>query len=97
MSLDYSEKRDFFRMNMNCGMEYTINGSGVRKSGLMKNLSGDGVLIEIDQQVEPGTEVRLSIKPEKSLTPPLDVTIEVLRCDKNDPEHYEIAGNITKR
>ncbi|MDH5471782.1 MAG: PilZ domain-containing protein [Gammaproteobacteria bacterium] len=97
MSLDYSEKRNYFRMNMNCNMEYSINGSGVKKSGLMKNLSGDGALIQIDQNVEPGTEVHLSIKPEKSLTPPLDVTIEVLRCDRNDPDHYEIAGNITKR
>ena len=97
MSLDYSEKRDFYRMNMDCGVEYSINGSGVKKSGFMKNLSGDGVLIEIDQHVEPGTEVHLSIKPEKSLTPPLDVTIEVLRCDENEPEHFAVAGNITKR
>lgn len=97
MSLDYSEKRNFFRMNISCGMEYSVNGSGVKKSGLMKNLSGDGVLIQIDQEVNPGTEVHLSIKPEKELTPPLDVTIEVLRCDRNDPDHYEIAGNIIKR
>ena len=27
MAIDYSEKRDFFRMNIDCDMEYTVNGS----------------------------------------------------------------------
>lgn len=97
MPADYSEKRNYFRMNLECKAEYTINGSGKYKSGLISNLSGDGISIIADQSVEPGTEVHISIKPENDVTPPLDVVMEVVRCEQQDQEHYLIAGNITRR
>ena len=97
MTTDYSEKRNFFRMNMDCDMEYSINGSGEKKCGVVSNLSGDGVSFITDQAVTPGTEVQVSITPENNVTPPLNVTIEVLRCDQSGDDKYEIAGNITKR
>ncbi len=97
MSTDYSEKRDFFRMNLDCTMEYSVNGSGDKQQGLMKNLSGDGVSFVVDREMTPGTEVSISIKPENTVTPPLDVVVEVLRCSAADDEKYEIAGNIIKR
>lgn len=84
-------------MNLNCDVEYSVNGSGMKSSALLKNLSGDGAMIELDHAVEVGTEIHLSITPENSITPPLNVTIEVLRCDENEPEQFAIAGNITKR
>jgi len=97
MATDYSEKRNFFRMNMDCDMEYSINGSAETKCGMMKNLSGDGVLFITDQQIAPGSEIQLAITPENSVTPPLNVTVEVLRCDPTDGQGFEIAGNITGR
>lgn len=96
MATEYAEKRDFFRMNMDCTMEYSINGSGIKECGTIKDLSGDGVSFLANQEVSPGTEVSISITPENTVTPPLNVKIEVLRCD---PEggNYLIAGNITAR
>lgn len=42
--------------------------------------------------------VHISIAPENTVTPPLEVTVEVLRCEPgNDAEEYEIAGNISKQ
>jgi len=84
-------------MNLECKAEYTINGSGQFKAGLVSDLSGDGISIIADQSVEPGTEVRISIKPENDITPALDVVMEVIRCEQQDPEHYLVAGNITQR
>jgi len=97
MATDYSEKRNFFRMNLECIADYTINGSGNRKSGVVSNLSGDGISIIADQSVTPGTEVRVSIKPENDVTPPLEVVMEVLRCEQQAQDSYLLAGNITKR
>ncbi|MCW9014425.1 MAG: PilZ domain-containing protein [Gammaproteobacteria bacterium] len=97
MATDYSEKRNFFRMNMDCNLEYSINGSGEKQCGVVSNLSGDGVSFIADEAVNPGTEVHVSIAPENNVTPPLKVTIEVLRCDNADGNRFEIAGNITKR
>ncbi len=97
MTTDYSEKRNFFRMNLECNAEYTINGSGVQKSGKVSDLSGDGISIIADQSVTPGTEVRVSIQPENDVTPPLEVVMEVLRCEEQDTDNFLLAGNITKR
>jgi len=94
MPTDYSEKRNFFRMNLDCSMKYSVNGSGEKKSGVVKNLSGDGVSLLIDQKLDPGTEIQMSITPENPITPPLDVTVEILRCDAIDADSYEIAGSI---
>jgi len=96
MTADYSEKRNFFRMNIECNAEYTINGSGNTKSGFVSDLCGDGVSIIADESVEPGTEVRISIQPENEVTPPLDIVMEVLRCEQHDQENYLLAGNIRK-
>ena len=84
-------------MNMDCDMEYSINGSGEKKCGLMKNLSGDGVLFVADQEIKPGSEITIAITPENTVTPPLNVVVEVLRCEPADSNRFEIAGNITRR
>ena len=97
MALDYSEKRDFFRMNLGCNMEYSVNGSGNTLCGHIKNLSGSGISFLADKEVTPGTEVHVTIKPENPITPPLAVTVEVIRCQYTGKNEYEIAGNITAR
>jgi len=97
MTTDYSEKRNFFRMNLECDAQYTINGSGQLKAGKVSDLSGDGISLIADQSVKPGTEVRVSIQPENDVTPPLEVVMEVLRCEEQDTESFLLAGNITKR
>lgn len=97
MALDYSEKRDFFRMNLDCNMEYSVNGSGNKLCGHIKNLSGSGISFITDMAITAGTEVAVSIKPENPITPPLDLTVEVIRCNDAGNKQYEIAGNITRR
>ena len=98
MSIDYSEKRNFFRMNVGCNMEYIVNGSGQKEQGTVLNLSGDGISFTVKNEVTLGTNVHVSIAPENTVTPPLEVTVEVLRCEQNnDAGEFEIAGNITQK
>ena len=96
MALDYSEKRNFFRMNLDCDMQYTVNGSGQDLCGNVRNLSGDGISFYAGEQVEPGSEVSVRITPENNMTPPLQVIVEVLRCQL-EGGRYVVSGNITKR
>lgn len=78
-------------------MEYSVNGSDSRQCGFIKNLSGNGISFLAEKELTPGTEVQVSIKPENTITPPLDLTVEVVRCIPGDNNQYEIAGNITRR
>lgn len=97
MATDYSEKRNFFRMNLDCDMQYSVNGSGEKNRGMMKNLSGDGILFIAENEIAPGAEISVAITPENTITPPLNVTIEVRRCEWVEGEGYHVAGNITGR
>ncbi len=97
MALDYTEKRNFFRMNLACNAEYVIDDSGTSSHGTVTTLSGDGISIIADQSVAPGTEIKVCIKPENDVTPPLDVVMEVLRCEQQESSGYLLAGSITRR
>ena len=97
MPVDYTEKRNFFRMNMECNAEYTVDDSGSQKTGKVKNLSGDGMSIIIDQPIELGAELRVSIQPANTVTPPLNIVMEVLRCEAKESNCYLLAGNITQQ
>ena len=97
MTVDYSEKRNFFRMNLECNAQYTINGSGDTKAGIVSDLSGDGISIMADESINPGTEVKVSIKPDNDVTPSLEVVMEVIRCEQQENDNYLLAGNITQR
>ncbi len=97
MPVNYSEKRNFFRMNLECKAEYVIDGSENQKIGKVSNLSGDGLSLITDEEVAPGTEIHVSILPENPVTPPLEVLMEVLRCEAHDNDSFLLAGNITKQ
>lgn len=96
MALDYSEKRNFFRMNMDCDLEFTVNGAGSSQCGVLDNLSGDGISFYAEEAVADGTAIKISISPENGITPPLHATIEVLRCEA-EGDRYKISGQITER
>lgn len=92
MGHDFSEKRSFFRMPVECQLEYTENGQDETRTGHVKNLSGDGILFHTDRAVNIGTEMNIIVKAGSNLTPPLHATIEVIRCSMTEDESYEIAA-----
>ncbi len=77
--LPHSDNRNFFRMDVECPARFRIEGSDETAGAIVKNLSGDGLLLWLDQQVEPGTRLSIVIVPGKSITPPLSVVVEVVR------------------
>jgi len=97
MATDYTEKRNFFRMNLDCKLEYSINGDATKKIGTVSDLSGDGISFSADQEVAPGTHVHVLITPDNTVTPPLDMTVEVIRCETENEEQYQVAAVIVKR
>ena len=95
MSVNYTEKRNFIRMNTESRITYKILGSNDAYHGTCINLSAAGVLFTSSQQVPLGTKMEINITPELKLTGPLNATIEVVRSQVNDNGSYAIAGQIT--
>jgi len=92
--LDYDEKRNYMRMNVDCDITYkTLDGSD-EKRGHCTSLSGAGLSFIADTPFEPGLAMDVCVEPKKSLTPPMDALIEVVRCTEKAPDQYEIAATI---
>ncbi len=89
--LPHSDNRNFFRMDVECPARFRIEGSDETAGAIVKNLSGEGLLLWLDHKVEPGTRLSIIIVPGKSITPPLSVVVEVVR---SYPLETEEEGNF---
>lgn len=92
--MDYSEKRGFIRIKTDSKIEYRVMGSQETCYGECINLSAGGVLFTSEYNVEPGTLMEISIKPEHAIVSPLDATIRVVRSQSTTNGSYAIAGQI---
>jgi hypothetical protein len=90
--IDYQEKRDFFRMPVDCTAEYKVNGSSEASEAVVKDLSSGGILLWIKQEVKPGSKISVELKPVKDITPPLNARVEVVRCDPLENEEHTYAA-----
>lgn len=85
---EYTEKRRFPRMDIECPARFEIVGEQAR-GAIVKNLSGGGVLLWIERSFQPDTELTIEIVPVRDITPPMRAVVHVLRCTPID----EAAGN----
>lgn len=94
MAIDYTEKRDYIRMQTDSRITYRLEGSQHCYEGRCVNLSAAGVLFLTDQRFAPGTRININITPQLSVVPPLDATIEVVRSQLHSSGSFAIAGQI---
>jgi hypothetical protein len=90
--LEYSEKRDFPRMAVECPAQFRLEGSDKVDGAIVKDLSGGGVLLWVDQAVEAGSELSIMVMPGKNITPPLHAKLEVIRCFPLEEEEGTYAA-----
>lgn len=76
--LDYREKRNYPRMQVECPASFRLRGGG-GGGAVVKNLSGGGLLVWIDRHIEPGEVLQMEIKPISDITPPMVAEVNVLR------------------
>lgn len=79
--LESSDKRDFFRMTVDCTARFRVVGDERVGSARVKDLSGSGMLLWSELPVEAGTRLHVAVLPESEITPPLYAIVEVIRCD----------------
>lgn len=92
--LDYSEKRDFLRMNMECPARFRADGAEQTDYAVVENLSATGVLLKTEKPVEEGIQLSLEVMPGKTITPPLSAYVTVLRCSPHDDGNFSVACTI---
>jgi c-di-GMP-binding flagellar brake protein YcgR len=91
--IDYAEKRDFHRMDVECAASYRPQGAGQVMSGIVSDLSATGLSLVTEKAATAGMKLNIEIHPGKSVTPPLSAVVEVIRCEDNNGS-YRLACRI---
>lgn len=76
---DYSEKRDFHRMQVNSEIQIT-DRSGQQFTGICRDLSGTGMQVAVDRPVAEGAELSTLLPSNNDSFPPFETNLKVLRC-----------------
>lgn len=77
---DYSEKRDFHRMQVNSEVQIT-DSKGNTFVGICRDLSGTGMQIHSETRVEKGDELLVVLPSTRDDFPPLESSVRVLRSE----------------
>ena len=91
--MDYSEKRDFIRMPMDCSAFIRDSTSSGQEQAELRDLSASGVRFISSQARETGERLQLMVTPTSPITPPLEAEIAVIRCNELD-RGFDIAASI---
>lgn len=79
----YDEKRDYIRMTIGSPLQATIVDQGTQLQGSCLDLSGGGMLIELDCELPKGTQVEVSVTSEHGHGPALYALAEVARIENS--------------
>ncbi|SFR41343.1 PilZ domain-containing protein [Marinobacter gudaonensis] len=91
---DYSEKRDFHRMQVNSEIEIT-DSQGNQFRGVCRDLSATGMQLYVDREIAPGEELRTVLHPSSDQFPPLETVCEVIRCEP-EGDGFLLGTNISE-
>jgi hypothetical protein len=92
---EYTEKRDFQRMFIDCVLSFTIRGESETYNGNVINLSSTGILFTSTEAIKEGSDLSIVLTPSNPITPPMEANATVTRVIDNDSV-YEIACTVVK-
>lgn len=93
-SRNWDEKRDFIRMKVDTQITLSVNDSEIKVEGYCRDLSGTGMLIEVNREVGTGTTCRTTLPSNNEAFPSLDATVKVLRCIQVSEDKYQLGTEI---
>lgn len=92
----YSERRDFYRMVIDCEVTVILS-DGTRGKGTVRNLSSNGIAFSCDLPLAEGQFVDLRVQMMDERAQPLKANGEVIRAfrdDKNADQPFDVACSI---
>ena len=92
--LEYDEKRNYIRMEMDCDIAYRLVDSEELHLGRCSSISGAGISFMTDCYFDSGIAMEATIMPKNKITPPITTFIEVVRSTQQTDGSYEIAAAI---
>lgn len=94
MSRNWGEKRDFIRMKVDTEVTIVVEESNQHITGHCRNLSGTGMLLEVESLIPEGQTCKTTLNSSNSSFPALDATVKVVRCTQLEDDLYLLGTEI---
>ncbi|TQV78706.1 PilZ domain-containing protein [Exilibacterium tricleocarpae] len=78
---EYTEKRNFIRMKIDTPADVSILSDDTQLQGICRDLSGGGMMIEVDKTLPVGTELEVTITSAHGHQPLLRAMTVITRVD----------------
>ncbi|WP_423895409.1 PilZ domain-containing protein [Candidatus Pelagadaptatus aseana] len=95
-SRDYSEKRNFLRMQIGSPVTITLPDSDEEITGKCIDLSGGGMSVEISRVFPVGAKLTICIMPPVGCTPMLNAHTQVTRVESGPDDGCILGLEITE-
>ncbi len=92
--LEYDEKRNYIRMEVDCDITYKPADSDEIQTGRCTSISGAGLAFVSEIPIHPGAALEVCVIPKNAVTPPMTAYVEVVRCTAREHDGYDIAATI---
>ena len=93
---DFSEKRNFIRMKIDTPANIKVHAEGIDLEGICRDLSGGGMLVEVDKALPSGSELEVTIASEHSHSPMLRAKTRVSRVIGGPNDKCTLGLEITE-
>lgn len=92
---NFDEKRDFYRMAVDCELTFSTTDGRKQGSGICRNLSAGGIAFDSKQALDAEVGIKVRIEPTSKITGALEALAQVVRCEPHPSgDGYQIAATI---
>lgn len=90
----HREKRNFIRMEVNTPAQISITKDNHQELGICKNLSGNGMLLELSTQYGIGDQFVVKVSSAQENGPSLDALCTVARLENDEESETFLTGVV---
>ena len=93
--VEFIEKREYFRISVDCEIDYRFIDSDEIRKARCSTLSGAGISFVTSHALQPEMELEVTIQSPLPLTPPMRAHVKVVRVQVLEDQTFEIGGSMT--
>lgn len=87
------DKRAFLRMMINSEAHLKViqHDKEFELTAICRDLSATGMLLEVNEPIEPDATVKVKLESANQAVPPLEALTRVVRCTQEGNDHYAVG------
>lgn len=93
--IDFAEKREYFRMNVDCEIDYRAIDSDETRTARCSTLSGAGISFVTNHELTLKMELEITIQSQLPSMPPMRAYAKVVRVQVIEDQAFDIGASMT--